>query len=237
MKLSLLVMTAGKQEGKLLEIKLPQFLIGRDPQCHLRPASAMISKRHCAVIIRDNKAFIRDFGSTNGTYLNDERVEGEQELKNDDQLKIGPIHFAVRLDASAPAGATPAPATRAAGMNKTPAPPTKPVTKTAPAPNDTPVPATVNKVSFKPSDDDGIDIASLLLAMDDGTESPVARDADGVPEGSTVMDMVVPSEVGVGKPGEGKDAAKAAAKSNTGDTRSAAAKILDQMTKRPRNIT
>ena len=40
MKLSLVVLTAGKQEGKVLPIGLQQFLIGRDPQCHLRPASA-----------------------------------------------------------------------------------------------------------------------------------------------------------------------------------------------------
>src|SRR5690348_15369570 len=55
MKLSLLVMTPGKQEGKALEIKLSQFVVGRDPQCHLRPASPLISKRHCAIIQRDGK--------------------------------------------------------------------------------------------------------------------------------------------------------------------------------------
>src|SRR5437762_7843490 len=121
MKLTLLVMTAGKQEGKLLEIKLPQFLIGRDPQCQLRPASPLISKRHCALIQRDGKAFVRDFGSTNGTYVNDERVEGERELHNDDQLKVGPIHLTVRLEQGAPA--TPKPATKP--VTYTPVPPTK----------------------------------------------------------------------------------------------------------------
>src|SRR5262245_2375103 len=95
MKLSLLVLTPGKQEGKKIEVKLPQFLVGRDPQCHLRPASPLISKRHCALIQRDGKVFVRDFGSTNGTYVNDERVEGERELRNDDQLKIGPIQLTV----------------------------------------------------------------------------------------------------------------------------------------------
>ena len=97
MKLSLLVKTAGKLEGQVVEIKLPQFLVGRDPQCHLRPASALISKRHCALIQREGKAFIRDFDSTNGTFVNDERVEGERELKHDDQLKIGPLLFSVRI--------------------------------------------------------------------------------------------------------------------------------------------
>src|SRR4051794_39351079 len=117
MKLGLLVMTPGKQEGKLLEIKQPQFIIGRDPGCQLRPASPMISKRHCALIVRGEKVYIRDFGSTNGTYLNDERVEGERELKNDDQLKVGPIHFVVRMTAEPAARAgTPVPATKPAAV-------------------------------------------------------------------------------------------------------------------------
>src|SRR4051794_14148341 len=35
MKLSLEVLTPGKGEGKIIPITLSQFLIGRDPQCHL----------------------------------------------------------------------------------------------------------------------------------------------------------------------------------------------------------
>src|SRR3954468_492333 len=144
MKLGLLVMTPGKQEGKLLEIKQPQFIIGRDPGCHLRPASPMISKRHCALIVRGEKAYIRDFGSTNGTYCNDERVEGERELKNDDQLKIGPIHFVVQLteEPAARAG-TRAPATKPTATKPAAAPAqggAKPQVKTAPPTSD-PTPA------------------------------------------------------------------------------------------------
>src|SRR6516164_5668393 len=95
MKLSLVVLTSGKQEGKALAIPLPQFLIGRDPQCHLRPASAAISKRHCALIQRDGSVFVRDFDSTNGTFVNDQPVKGEIELKNGDRLKLGPLLFSV----------------------------------------------------------------------------------------------------------------------------------------------
>src|SRR5277367_2814472 len=111
MKFSLLVLTPGKQEGKMIEIKLPQFVVGRDPQCHLRPASALISKRHCMLIQKDGKAFIRDFDSTNGTFVNDEAVKGERELHNDDQLKIGPMAFTVRLEKDAAPTRTPAPPT------------------------------------------------------------------------------------------------------------------------------
>ena len=230
MKFSLLVLTTGKQEGKLLEIKLPQFLIGRDPQCNLRPASPLISKRHCALIVRDGKAYIRDFGSMNGTYLNDQRVEGERELKNNDQLKVGPIHFAVRLEAPALLPTTPQQTT----PNKTPLPPTRPITKAAPTPNDTPIPGTAKaKAKFVPSNDDDVDITAMLLSMDDGDEGSYSQ-GGGVPDGSTVMDLVIPPEI-LAKMDEAKPGAKPAAKSGTGDTRSAAAKILDQMTKRPRN--
>src|SRR5262244_2039484 len=102
MKLSLLVLTAGKQEGKTIEIKLPQFLVGRDPQCHLRPASPAISKRHCALIQRDGKVFLHDFDSTNGTFLNDQPIKGEVEVHHDDRLRVGTLLFIVQIEASPP---------------------------------------------------------------------------------------------------------------------------------------
>src|SRR5258706_11747158 len=100
MKISLMVLSAGKAAGKALPINGAQFLIGRDPQCNLRPASALISKRHCAVIVRGDKAFLRDFGSTNGTFVNDQPAKDEVELKNEDVLKVGPLSFTVRLEAT-----------------------------------------------------------------------------------------------------------------------------------------
>src|SRR5262245_56454621 len=184
MKLSLLVLTSGKQEGKVLEIKLPQFLIGRDPQCHLRPASALISKRHCALIQKEGKVFIRDFGSTNGTYVNDERVEGERELHHDDQLKVGPVAFSIRLE---PTASTPAPPTKPEA-GKTPAPATKAAGKPAtPSKSDTPAPATAAKPTGSEEEDD---IAAMLMSLDDGESSSTGSSAAAeVPEGSTVMDM------------------------------------------------
>ena len=83
MKLSLVV-NDGVHKGKVIPIPLKQFLIGRDPQCHLRPASPLISKRHCALLIQGDKILVRDFDSTNGTVVNDEPIKGERELKNDD---------------------------------------------------------------------------------------------------------------------------------------------------------
>src|SRR5438132_14151984 len=102
MKLNLVVLTPGKMEGKSIAITLSQFLIGRDPQCHLRPASALISKRHCALLVKGDQAFVRDFESTNGTSINGQPVKGEVELKNGDRLMVGPLEFRAVLEVAAP---------------------------------------------------------------------------------------------------------------------------------------
>src|SRR5437867_12903547 len=97
MKLSLEV-SVGKAAGKVIAIAGPQCLIGRDPDCHLRPASPVISKRHCALVLREGRAYIKDFESTNGTLVNNERIIGEQELNDRDALKIGPLEFVAKLE-------------------------------------------------------------------------------------------------------------------------------------------
>jgi pSer/pThr/pTyr-binding forkhead associated (FHA) protein len=67
---TLVVVTPGKQQGQVIPIAGPTFLIGRDPKCQLRPASAQIRTYHCALQVRDGKAFVRDLKSTNGTFVN-----------------------------------------------------------------------------------------------------------------------------------------------------------------------
>jgi predicted component of type VI protein secretion system len=114
MRLMLTVLAPGKVRGKVIPVALSPFLIGRDPGCHLRPTSPLISKRHCALLVREGKAFLRDFDSTNGTFLNDRQVKGEIELLDGDRLRAGPLTFAVGVGAGVPVGrATPPPPTRA----------------------------------------------------------------------------------------------------------------------------
>src|SRR5262249_50671291 len=109
MNLALVVMTPGKLEGKAIPLTRLPFVIGRDPQCHLRPASPVVSKRHCALLSRGEQAFVHDLNSTNGTFLNDQPVQGEVALHNGDVLKVGPITFAVSLEATRRPVDTPTP--------------------------------------------------------------------------------------------------------------------------------
>jgi pSer/pThr/pTyr-binding forkhead associated (FHA) protein len=113
MKVSLTVLSTGSASGKSLPINVAQFIIGRDPGCNLRPASAMISKRHCAVLVKDGKVFLRDFDSTNGTFVNDAPIKGEVGLKDGDVVKVGPLTFKAVIEAQvAPGKPTPPPKPR-----------------------------------------------------------------------------------------------------------------------------
>jgi predicted component of type VI protein secretion system len=87
----------GQNVGHELPIRGPKFLVGRAEDCNLRARSDLISRHHCAILVEPGLAVVRDFGSKNGTLVNGERVIGEHELHNGDQLTIGPLTFEVIL--------------------------------------------------------------------------------------------------------------------------------------------
>jgi len=90
----------GPSEGKEITIPVSKFFIGRGEDCHLRPKSDAISRHHCAIIITDSQIAIRDFGSKNGTFVNDQRVENIAILNNGDKIVVGPLSFKLVLDHS-----------------------------------------------------------------------------------------------------------------------------------------
>jgi pSer/pThr/pTyr-binding forkhead associated (FHA) protein len=90
----------GPGAGKEITIPVSKFFIGRGEDCHLRPKSDAISRHHCAIIISDSQIALRDFGSKNGTFVNDQRVENITILNNGDKLVVGPLSFKLVLDHS-----------------------------------------------------------------------------------------------------------------------------------------
>ena len=235
MKLSLVV-AQGVHAGKVIPVTSTDFVIGRDPQCQLRPASPAISKQHCALTVRDAKAFVRDCGSTNGTFINGEQVAGEREVKSGDRLKVGPLEFDLRIDVAAPTP-TPAPAARPAAAK----PASKPAAKPAVAAADTvpsgatilleppavgkPANTTVVEGSPGTPQDDPDHLAAMLLGLDEpGGSGPTVESMSADP--TTVMEMPA---LGT-KPGEPKKDEKKA----IGDSASAAAEVLSKYMRRPR---
>ena len=66
-----------------------ECVIGRHPDCAMTVPSAQASRRHAAVRLDGGRAFLRDLGSTNGTFHNGERVADERELAPGDRIEIG----------------------------------------------------------------------------------------------------------------------------------------------------
>lgn len=96
-----LLVSEGCHQGKLIRLRPGTFLIGRESPCHLRAASPLVSKRHCALHVTERQVVLRDLGSTNGTLVNGQRIRGEQVLRPGDEIRVGPLTFVFRAEAPA----------------------------------------------------------------------------------------------------------------------------------------
>lgn len=93
-----LIIQSGKHHGKKLLLSEAKILIGRSPECHIRLASAEISKQHCLLRSTPEGIFVTDLGSRNGTLVNDQPITEETQLKPGDRLRVGPMEFRVPHD-------------------------------------------------------------------------------------------------------------------------------------------
>lgn len=63
-------------------------VVGRSHACDLTLASADASRRHAEIVATDEGYAVRDLGSTNGTFVNGQRIE-EHALQPGDRIQIG----------------------------------------------------------------------------------------------------------------------------------------------------
>jgi pSer/pThr/pTyr-binding forkhead associated (FHA) protein len=86
MKISLAVIK-GARAGYIYHLEKPYVLIGRGKVDLIIPDKE-ISRKHVAVEVRNDKIFLRDLGSTNGTLINNEKVS-ISEITDQVEFKIG----------------------------------------------------------------------------------------------------------------------------------------------------
>ncbi|RLS27231.1 MAG: FHA domain-containing protein, partial [Planctomycetota bacterium] len=205
MKISLVVLTAGKMMGKEIPLTAAEFRIGKDPSCQLKPASG-VSDKHCAFLVKQGKLFLVDLGSSEGTFVNDNKISAEFELKPKDKVKVGPLLFEVKIEAPAPAAkpAVAAPAAKPAVA----APAAKPEEKVEP------------KKSSGEGDDD---LDDLLFDDDDKAPSGTKPSwKDAIPEAAAQKDA---GGAGATSEGGAKPEEKPKPTANTSD---AAAALLSK---------
>ena len=83
-----LVIIYGANMGRIFELDGQVQRIGRDEDCELMLTQREVSRSHCSVTAGAEGVTVLDLGSTNGTFVNDERVQ-ERTLQNGDRLRIG----------------------------------------------------------------------------------------------------------------------------------------------------
>jgi diguanylate cyclase (GGDEF)-like protein len=84
-----LVVIAGAELGKRVELLGEDITIGRAEQAGLCINSDLVSRHHATVVKAGEGHALKDEGSTNGTFVNDHRVSGSELLADGDQIRIG----------------------------------------------------------------------------------------------------------------------------------------------------
>src|SRR5438045_2352558 len=72
-------------------------VIGRREDCDLRIPLGEVSRKHCRILRDGDSLKLEDLGSSNGTFLNGQRVQ-EALLSPGDTIQVGPVVFVLQID-------------------------------------------------------------------------------------------------------------------------------------------
>jgi pSer/pThr/pTyr-binding forkhead associated (FHA) protein len=101
------VVVAGRALGRLTVIESPEGRpeagtslpldavnsVGRDVNSSIVLDDSFVSAEHATLTFRGRAWFVEDHGSTNGTYLNGQRVDGTAPMGYGDELQIGQVRM------------------------------------------------------------------------------------------------------------------------------------------------
>ena len=94
-----LIINEGPVPGQEIDLPQTEMIIGRDSGCDLVFTLQAISRRHARLFFQNGEYFIEDLGSSNGTFVNRQRLSAPHQLHDGDQLHLG---NAVTLTFTAP---------------------------------------------------------------------------------------------------------------------------------------
>ncbi len=84
-----LIVKEGPQLGETYPLEGVELVIGREPGVEIQIDSPGVSRRHARLSLQSGQYFLQDLGSSNGTFLNGERLGQARPLKHGDQIKLG----------------------------------------------------------------------------------------------------------------------------------------------------
>ena len=80
-------------DGEWLSVE-EKLLVGRSRKCHLVLDDVLVSRSHAIFSVKDERLFLTDMTSRNGTFVNEKQINSS-ELRHDDWVKIGREEFRV----------------------------------------------------------------------------------------------------------------------------------------------
>jgi len=83
------VMRSGPNTGKVYPLEAPEIIIGRDANNGVAINDAEVSRKHAKLSLHGSAYVIQDLGSTNGSFVNGQRVTGTQVLNPGDTVSFG----------------------------------------------------------------------------------------------------------------------------------------------------
>jgi pSer/pThr/pTyr-binding forkhead associated (FHA) protein len=81
--------TQGRQAGLSADLARGVIMIGRGADCQLILDDDYVSTRHARVVGTPNGIYVEDLGSTNGTYVNGQRITAPTTITLSDTVRIG----------------------------------------------------------------------------------------------------------------------------------------------------
>jgi hypothetical protein len=84
-----LVVTQGSQTGQSAALADGVILIGRGTDCQIVLNDDYVSTRHARVVSGENGVYLEDLGSTNGSYVNGQRITAPTTITMSDTVRIG----------------------------------------------------------------------------------------------------------------------------------------------------
>ena len=96
------ILNDGSLKGKRFRIERPLAHIGRSAHNDVRLADSSVSGSHATLMLRGGNWYVSDHESTNGTYIDGERMDGERIVKGVAELRVGNIKMVFRPIGVAP---------------------------------------------------------------------------------------------------------------------------------------
>src|SRR5207249_6800330 len=93
-----LVLLSAGMTGRTHELKVDKTTIGRVEDNTFQIAEPSVSSHHCEILLRGADVVVKDLNSTNGTFINGEKVT-ESVLKPGQILRLGQIELRLETDA------------------------------------------------------------------------------------------------------------------------------------------